>query len=324
VAKPKRNVVKEEPIKAVERPGSRLGPFMEDWGRLVIPLGVGTILAVLRLTGTVDNVGLGALIGLVVLAATMAGFGLILWQNVFPRWVIIGSIAAGVLFLAGAVVPFISTIYPGSPAWSQGVTRDSPEIPLGDLASGSYRVQIYAKSLADGSGLRTGEGQYTVVVAGKDLRGKFSDITRSTRGRRGMSGTVEDRHFLEAHLVSLGSEANTLRVKRLDAVIGPEITVSFYRNWMTPLMTGVLLALAMVWAVFLDGRFQEQTWRWRLSPWIGAGVFFLLVFHSSYEPAKMPGAALWSGVFGGMGGFLVGWILSLISRKVVGMIRTRF
>jgi hypothetical protein len=37
----------------------------------------------------------------------------------------------------------------------------------------------------------------------------------------------------------------------------------------------------------------------------------------------MPATAVWSGVIGGIGGFLAGWIMSVLGRLFIGKLRTR-
>ncbi len=302
---------------------SRLEEFLDDWGRLVIPLGTAAVLAALRLLNVLDDVSLGYTLGLIVLAATMAAFGLLIWRNEFPRWVRLGTIAAGVLFLVGAVTPFTKDIYPGTPGFQYVVSKANGEIALDEVPGGTYRVDVYAKSFAH-TGMARGEGQYRLVLAGKDVSGKFNDTMQSTRGRRGISGQVEDRHLLEVHHLSLPSGAKAMQVPRIDQAIGPELQVSLYRTYMPPVLIAALLLIVGLWAMFLDGVFQDQTWRWRLTPWFGVGAFFLWVFSASYDPDKMPGSAIWSAVIGGLGGFLVGWLLSLLARRFLGRLRTRF
>lgn len=304
--------------------GGRLEEFLDDWGRLVIPLGVAGVLAALRLLNVVDDVGLGYAIGLVTLVATMVAFGLLIWRNDFPRWVRIGTLAAGALFLIGAITPFTNGVYPGTPEFRYVVSRASGGIALDEVPSGTYRVDVHAKSFAEAGSARGGEGQYRITLAGKDLTGKFSDTTRDTRGRRGLSGQVEDRHFLDVHHLRLASGAKSLAAPRIDQSIGPDLQVSLYRTYMPPFVIAILLVIVGLWAMFLDGVFQDQTWRWRLTPWFGVGAFFLWVFAASYDPSKMPGSAIWSAVIGGLGGFLIGWLLSLLSRRVLGRLRTRF
>lgn len=306
------------------RDGGRLEEFLDDWGRLVIPLGVAGVLAALRLLDVVDDVGLGYAIGLVTLVATMVAFGLLIWRNAFPRWVRLGTLAAGGLFLIGAVTPFTNGVYPGTPEFRYVVSRTTAEIALDEVPSGAYRVDVHAKSFSEAGAARGGEGQYRVTLAGRELTGKFSDTMRDTRGRRGMSGQVEDRHFLDVHHLRLPSGAKSLAAPRIDQPIGPDLQVSLYRTYMPPFVIAALLVLVGLWAMFLDGVFQDQTWRWRLTPWFGVGAFFLWVFAASYDPAKMPGSAIWSAVIGGLGGFLIGWLLSLLSRRLLGRIRTRF
>ncbi|HOI10213.1 MAG TPA: hypothetical protein PK313_07030 [Myxococcota bacterium] len=315
---------KEGPAKPAPDQGARLEEFLDDWGRLVVPLGAAAILAALRLLGVLDDVSLGYAIGLVVLVIAMAAYGLLIWRNEFPRWVHLGSIAAGLLFLIGAVTPYTTEIYPGDHEFRQVVSRTTPDVALDSLPSGQYRVEVFAKSFADAGPMRGGEGQYRITVAGKDLSGRFTDTMRTTRGRRGMSGQVEDRHFLDVHTMRLPSNAKALHVGRIDQNIGPDLQVSLYRTYLAPWLVGVLLVAVGLWSMFLDGVYQDQTWRWRLTPWFGVGAFFLWVFSASYDPSKMPGSAIWSAVFGGLGGFLVGWLLSLLARRVLGRLRTRF
>ena len=47
---------KEGPAKPAPDQGARLEEFLDDWGRLVVPLGAAAILAALRLLGVLDDV----------------------------------------------------------------------------------------------------------------------------------------------------------------------------------------------------------------------------------------------------------------------------
>jgi hypothetical protein len=331
MAKVKRNVVKQaQPTELKPRTWwAKWGPFLEDWGRLVIPAGAAAIIVALRLLGVVDDTGSGFIVGLLVLAGLYVGCAAIVFFGEFPKWVRASTIALGLVFLAGMVAPFADTIYPGiatggSPAFQTTVVKDSPETPVtGDVGSGWYSVEVFAKSLADGGELK-GEGQYKLLVGGQEVAGKFSDTMRQVRAtRRGGTRQVEQKHLMEVRAVTFADGAKTLKAVRLDTNIGPELRVSIFPVLVPPPLVYVLVGLALVFGILVDGMFQEQTERWRLAPFVGMAVAFLLIFGSSYERGSVTSGAIWSTIFGGVVGFLGGWLLSLIGRRVIGRLRTK-
>jgi hypothetical protein len=324
MSKVKRNVSREaRPAATTEKQDLRWGQFFEDWGRLIIPVaGLGIPMG-LKALGVLSDNATGLIIGIEALVVVAGAFGALLWRMEMPSWVRKASIVAALLYVAGAVVPFVETVYPGSPSDSVVVSKDGGEVTLANSTSGWHRVDVYAQSFAEAAGTRTGQGQYRLQLGGKELEGEFNDSLRSVRGRKGMSSQVEDMHYLEYNTMKLNGSPMTLKASRIDQAIGPELRVSVYPMIVPPWLLYGLLGLVILFAVAIDGLYQDQTWQWRFSPWAGAAAMFLVVFNASYEPAKMPGAAIWSVVFGGLGGFLVGWLLSLISRKLLGKVRTR-
>ena len=129
---------------------------------------------------------------------------------------------------------------------------------------------------------------------------------------------------MDVHRVQVAEGAQTLKVARLDPVVGTQVRVSIYPQVIPTAVVYVLLALAMLFAMAMDGLFQEANERWRLGVFIGMGIGFLLVFTSAYERGGVTSAAIWSAIFGGVAGFLGGWLLSFMSRKMLGVVRTRF
>lgn len=321
VAKKKSGPKKADPN---AKKGTRLEDFLDDWGRLVIPVGTAAILALLRFVGILNDISLGYVIGLLMLLSTMAAFGLMIYRNPFPDWVRWGTIAAGVLFLIGAFTPFTTEIYPGTPVKQISVSKSEESIVIEGLKGGNYRVDVLAKSFAEAGAARTGQGQYRIKVGGKELTGSVSDTVRATRGRKGMAGQVEDRHFQNTHHLRLSGGDVEVVPERIDAIIGPDLVLSIYKVWLSPYLAAGLLVLVGLWGMFLDGVFQDLTWRWRLSPWWGVGALFVWTFMANYDPSNMPAAAIWSAVFGGLGGFLIGWLCSLLARKFLGKLRNKF
>lgn len=324
MAKVKRNVSREaRPAATTEKVNLRWVQFLEDWGRLIVPaLGIAVPLG-LKALGLLSDNATGLVIGLEALAVVAGAFGVMLWRMEMPSWVRKAAIGAALLYVVGAVVPFWMTVYPGEPAESVLVSKDGGEITLGKVEPGWHRVDVYAQSFAEAQGTRGGSGEYRVLLGGRELSGRFSDTFQTTRGRRGMSGQVEDKHYLEYTTMKIDASPVTLKAARLDQAIGPQLRVSVYPMFLPPWLLYSLLGLVVVFAVALDGLFQEQTWQWRFSPWAGAAAMILVVFKGYYEPSRMPMAAIGAAILGGLGGFLIGWLLSLASRKVVGRLRTR-
>jgi hypothetical protein len=324
MAKMKRNISREaRPAATTEKTNLRWKQFLEDWGRLIVPvLGLGIPMG-LRAVGVLSDSATGLIIGLEALAVVGGAFGVTLWRMEMPAWVRKASIVAAVLYVGGAVIPFVETVYPGDPAESVLITKEGGEVKLEKVSAGWNRVDIYPQSFADAAGTREGQGQYRIELGGKELKGEFNDMMQSTRGRRGMSGKVENKHYLEYATVHIDSSPVVLKASRIDQAIGPDLRVSVYPMLVPPWLLYLLLGLVVLFAMAIDGLYQDQTWQWRFSPWAAAAAVFLVVFNASYEPAKMPGSTIYSVIFGGLGGFVVGWLLSLISRKVLGRLRSR-
>ncbi|MBP7126349.1 hypothetical protein KBD49_08290 [Myxococcota bacterium] len=296
--------------------------FLDDWGRLVLPLVALGVPLGLHGISLLDSLATGLILGLELLLGLGMAFGFLMRETDIPAKARRLAIAAGVLYLAGGVFPFVETIYPGKPAATTLISKEAGEVPLSGISGTWARVDVFAETFASAE-TRLGQGQYKLVLGDRELKGEFSDAMRSVRGRRGRTTQVEDRHYLDSYLVRLPGSEVTLKAVRIDSAIGPDLRVSVYPKMVPPWILYGLLGVVALFAMGLDGIYQQATWRWRFTPWIGAAAAFLLVFNSSYEPAKMPGAAIWSGIFGGLGGFLVGWLLSLLARKVLGRLRTR-
>lgn len=300
----------------------RIEAFLHDWGRLAVPLGVIAVLAGLRFLGVLDDTGLGFTIGVLFLLVSMGGAAWLVWREPFPRWVRGVLAAAGVLVLAGAVVPLVQTVYPGQPAFQQVVSQGTKNVPIGAGVAGFHHLEVYARSLAARPDVRGAQGRYHLKVAGQDVEGSFSDVMRSMRaGRRG-SRTVEQKHLMEMHGVTLPEGDKTLDVIRVDSSIGPDLQVSLFHVAVPPAFAYVLLALAIGMGLFLDARFPGQTERWRLAPWFGMVAAYVAIFESAYERGSVTNAAVWSTVFGGVAGFTIGWLLSVLARKVLTRLRS--
>lgn len=326
MAKAKRHVerVSTSPVEPLLKE-SRWQPFLEDWGRLVVPGGIAAVLAALHFAGVLGDNGLGVSIGLVVLLSMIGAFAWIVWSNEFPRWVRTLTVATATLFVAGIIIPFVATVYPGSAKFSEVVSRDKADVPLGEnVGSGFFSVEVFAESMSLREASRQGgEGQYRLLVGGQEVSGRFSDTYRQVRsGRRG-SQQIEQKHLTEVATVRLPEGEKVLKVSRIDPVIGPDLRVSVYRSLVPPPVSWALMVVVLVVGIFLDGRFQEQTHRWRIAPFMGMGGAFLLIFASAFERGSVTSAAVWSAILGGVVGFLGGWALSLLGRYVVGKVRTR-
>lgn len=290
--------------------------FLHEWGRLVVPVGVIGVLALLRFTGILDDTGLGFVIGVLFLLIATGAAAWIVWREPFPQWVRGVFGIAAILVVAGAVVPLVQTVFPGEPAFREIVSSNKKTVPIPPDVSGFFHVEVYAKSLAGRPDMRGAEGRYHLKVAGHDVEGSFSDIMRSVRaGRRG-TRAVEQKHLMEMHSITLPEGDKALQVIRVDPSIGPDLQVSLFPVAVPPAFAYVLLALAIGIGLYLDARFPGQTERWRLAPWFSMVAAYLAIFESAYERGSVTNAAVWSTVFGGAVGFTVGWLLSVLARKV--------
>lgn len=329
MAKWKRVAPKEPKPAETKSTWTRWKPFLDDWGQLVVPLGIAAIILILRFLGIVEDTGSGFIIGLVVLCGLYAGVAYLIYTNVFPKWVRVATIVLGVLFLMGMVVPFTDTVYPGfvnggEPAYQTVITRDSGETTIDDnVGSGWYSVEVFAKSLFE-SGEMRGEGRFKFLLAGKEITGKFTDTMRAVRAtRRGGTRQVEQKHLMEVFSVNLPEGTKTIKPVSIDSNIGPELRVSLYPTLLPPFVIYVIVGIALIYAIAIDGLFQEETQKWRLAPLVSMAIAFLFIFRSSYERGSVTSGAIWSAIFGGVVGFLLGWLLSLLGRRVIGHLRTR-
>jgi len=325
MAKMKRITGKKEKARVALQPtaAERFGVFMGDWGRLVVPVGIGVILTALRLTGVLDDTGLGFTLGLVCLLGVLGAFVAIVWRNLFPAWVRPATMVMVLVVLAGLVVPYVETVYPGEPDFTANLRVNSEPAAIGAPVTGYHRVEVYASSLANRTGSRGTEGRYKVSVAGTELSGQFTDRQQATRsGRRG-TRRVEQKHIMELHPVDIPAGEKVVKVQRLDADAGPELRVTLYPALIPPPVARLLLALAFLFAVALDTVFQEQTIRWRLAPWIGMTAAFAMIFDSSFDRGSVTNMVIWSLIFGGAVGFTTGWLVSLVTRQLCCRIRTR-
>lgn len=293
--------------------------FLFEWGRITIPLVVFGILGLLYLVGVLDKVALGYAIGLSLLLAMPLAVALIVMRGYFPRWARITTIVMTALYLVGTLWPYTSMVYPGVPEFSRDITREDGQMTLPrEIDGGFYWVEVFAKSFSKVAGVRNDQGRYVVEIGGKRISGEFSDQPLNSS-----MGTFDGMMLRRLKAVQLAPGSLDIRAIRVDKDIGPVITVSGYRMPVAPTVFFGALLLVLMWAVFVDGWFQNQTWRWRLAPWVGVSLVFLGFFYWTWEPARMPATSVWSGVVGGIGGFLGGWLMSMAGRIVIGRLRTK-
>lgn len=324
MAKPKKYKPQEEKPQETKTKRGWWGPFFEDWGRLVIPLGIIAILVILRSLGILDDTGLGCLIGLLVFISLGTAFSVQVFTQDFPKWVKVSTIAMIFVYLAGCVFPFVMIIYPGTPDFTKQVQKGD-EIPLVDIGSGNYTVEVYAEDLANKSFNRgTGaEGTYKIEISGETIQGKLSDTLQTVRGRRGVTRQVEQKHLMDVHNVVLPEGEKVLKVIRLDPSLGEFIRIQIFPTLIPAWVSYIVFCIIILFSAFLDGMFQIETEKWRLSAWMMMAFSFFLIFGSAYERGNVTSASVWSTIFGGVGGFMVGWALSWLSRKIIGKVRAK-
>jgi len=296
---------------------------MNDWGRLVVPVFIAATLTALRLLGVFDDTELGFSISAVFVLGTLAAFMSIIWRSLFPRWVLPAGLVTCAVIAVVAGLPLVGTVFPGEAEFSITVRNGDENIPLDASLSGHHRVEVYASSLAHTHNQRGAEGKYELEVDKTRITGTFSDTKRRVRsGRRG-SRNVEQKHLMDLHPVVLGTGDGTIRLVRLDSSIGPELRISVFPVYVAPFILYLLLGLAIAFAVALDSRFQEQTERWRLGPWMGMIAAFLVIFESSYARDSVTNTAIWSSIFGGAIGFTGAWLVGLMTRKLYRVAKTK-
>lgn len=303
----------------------RIEHFLYEYGRIVVPLVVFGTLAVLFYAGVISAIALGYAIGLVLLLTMPVAVAIIVLRGYFPMWARVATIVFTAVYLFGSVWPFTNMVYPGVPEFSQNLTQEMGQAKLPrDIRGGYYWVEVFAKSFSEVAGVANERGRYSVLLmkndpkSGQRVQGEFSD-----QGLASAAGTYDGTTLSRTKALKLDPGPLTLWATRVEKQVGPEVRVSGFRMAASPFVFFVLLGLVLLWAVFVDAWFQSQTWRWRLAPWVGVSLVYLTFFYKTWEPARMPATSAWAAVVGGLGGFLLGWLLSLIARKIVGKVRTR-
>jgi len=308
----------DKPAALVTR-AEKIEAFLFEWGRITVPIVVFGTLGLLYLLGVLDKVGLGYGIGLSILLAPPIAVAFIVLRGYFPAWARITTIVVTALYLAGSIWPFTNMVYPGVPEFSRDLTREQGEQKLPrDIRGGYYWVEVFGKSFSDVAGVRNERGRYLVNLNGGKIAGEFSDQPIS-----GNMGTFDGMMVSQRKAMRFDPGPMTLRAVRVDSAIGPTVTVSGFWMPVPPTIFFAILAIALMWAVFVDSWFRNQTWRWQLAPWVGISLVFLAFFYWTWEPARMPTTAVWSGVIGGIGGFLAGWLMTVIGRAIIGKLRTK-
>jgi len=309
----------EEKPRQTELKGGWWGPFMEDWGRLVIPLTVIAALFLLHRFGIMDDRGIGYVIGLIVLVGSAGAAGAIMWREELPKWARISAIVAGVVLFVGVLWPFTRNVYPGTPDFEQTLSKDS-EAKTTAISGGLYLVEVRATEAEGGAGK---QARYTLMIGDEKVTGTFSDVFRSVRGKRNMSRQVEVRHLSEQHMVTLPAGELPLKLTHLDPAFGSEVRVRLYSILIPPWLMYAVAGLVLLYAAFLDGWFQNETEKWRISPWLGLILTFLIFFHWDFNADDVTRHAIGATVVAGIVGFLGGWLVSLLGRLIVGKVRTR-
>ncbi len=293
--------------------------FLFEWGRLVVPLVVFGSLAILFYAGVINAIALGYAIGLTVLLTMPVAVAIIVLRGYFPAWARVVTVVLTVVYLVASVWPFTNMVYPGDPEFRQDLAVKDGEVTVpGGVRGGYYWIDVFGKSFAQVAGVRNEQGRYGIMLGDRRLQGVFSDQPLPS-ALGSYDGTTVSR--LEA--VRIAGGPLKMRATRIDRAIGPEVTVSGYRMAASPLLFVILLTVVLLWTVFVDSWFQGQTWRWRLAPWVGVSAVYLGFFYRTWEPVRMPSISVWAAVIGGLGGFLAGWLLSLIARRIVGALRTK-
>jgi len=315
VAKPKRLKEEKETQKPQVTFKDRFDDFMRDWGRVAIPAGVVLMLLILKNMGILDDTSLGFVIGLLYLGVVGHGFLHVIKTHEVPVWATVMGYVVVLLLAVGALIPLVEDIYPGTAAFDATVSKINREVAIDPDLKGYYHLEVYAQSFASRERALGARGRYHLRVQGKDIKGEFSDEARQVRaGRRG-TRSVEVKHLMDVHGLTLQQGEKKVEVLAIDDSIGPELRVRLFKVYVPPAIAYVLLSIAVILALFMDAMFRDVFLKWRLGPWAGMVVAFYVVFSSSYERGAVVNAAVWSALFGGALGFTIGWLLSLIARR---------
>lgn len=316
MAKPKKARQENEKQRPQVTFKDRFDDFMHDWGRVAVPAGLVLLLLILRNVGVLDDTSLGFVIGVLYLGAVGYGFLYVIRTHEIPAWGRVMGYVVVFLLGLGALIPLVEDVYPGSPVFEKVVTKAEKEAQIDSNLQGYHHLEVFAQSLAAKESALGLHGKYHLRVQGKDIRGEFSDQARQVRaGRRG-TRSVEVKHLMDVHGITLEQGEKKVEVLMIDQAIGPELRLRLFKVFVPPVVAYIFLSIAVLLTLFMDAMFREVFLKWRLGPWAGMVVAFYVVFSSSYERGAVVNASVWSALLGGAVGFTVGWLLSLIARRL--------
>lgn len=318
----KKHVVVREKRKLL--PG-RLGDLqilIEEHGKKTIVPAVALLIALLYFLNLFSDLTVAAVI---IVCAGIAAFGIFAYQIIsgeFPKWTKLSLACVFLFFAVGVIYPSFRTVFPGSPVINVEISKEQGEVKLDGLLSSGYYL-MYVNSPAIEHGSKGIQGEYSLSVSGSDIGGKFFDIWRQGRvGRRGVTN-VEQRHPSERHKIYFDAGNNILKVNRLDSSIGPTLKVAFYKYHVPFFLIIIFTVLLVLYGVFLDVYFLEETKKKMLSVWMVMGAFFVFFYDYSMEPTRVLSTTLWSLLISAIAGFLLGWLFSWLGRKIGAKVRVR-
>jgi len=289
--------------------------FMGDWGRVVIPVSIVLILVGLKYFHIINDAGLGAAIGIILILGCALAMIAISLIEPFPGRIRFYTLIAVLMMLVGGGISFIKVIYPGTPVFHASLTHEHNKYEIKSKKfSGYMMVAVNAPDMQRPSEHGGIKGSYRIGFdQKKSVAGELHDRWHESGGRKG-SRYVEDLHSTDISFVNFKKTPKTLKLLTIDPVLHDILNVRVFNVLIPPVLALVLLFLALLWATWLDTVYKEFTVKMRFAPWVGATILFVGIFVNSYEPTTIASQAFWGAILGGILGFVGGWLFSIIPR----------
>lgn len=313
-----RKRVVEETTPTMDGRFEKLFQLWKKYGSNYLLPAIIVIFALFYFLNILNERSLGLSIGLVYLLGILGVFAFWIFFKNFPKYVQYSLIGFSIIYFLGLVYPFYEVIFPGEPLFDKTISKGGEDITIDGITSGGYyTLFISATDKMSKAGMyRNVRGEYNIKVGEKALKGNFSDEWVSARvGRRG-SRQVERKHTGERHTLYISKDKNKISINNIDDSLGGEVRIKIYKSAL-PLPVLIIFSLLILsCGIFLDVKFSEETKKLRLFPLITIAVIFTHFSIISYEPGKELQTPIWSIIISGIVGFLGGWIISLLAKKI--------
>ncbi|HET9594447.1 MAG TPA: hypothetical protein VFP65_02650 [Anaeromyxobacteraceae bacterium] len=223
-----------------------------------------------------------------------------------------GLALAGALVTAVAVLlPGLRTVRPGEPLFAGDLGQIDDRIPVPAGVDGAVRLLVSGK-LAD-----RGEPSVSFTISGtrEPVEGRLERTFSTARvGRSGRARVAHD-HTADYYPAALPPGAQALRLERVQGDLGSRLRVEVFREPI-PLAGGpwILAAVALVLACAAEARLGMKN---DVSVWTGMALAFGLLVTYNATPAAAVGPAVGGVILGAITGSIIGWLGSILARKLV-------